>query len=161
VLRRHLRRHMREVHDFVADLVRRGQDEGVIAANRDPDAEAWIMLAGGILGMVGRRVGLLDDDELQAARVSWFERCLIFLGDSWPDSSTSGAQPSRVGVLSQRSGQWSGPGCAPGLLHERASRLDLRGGSAAHPPSSPLPGAPGAPPITVAWRPACTKVRSL
>jgi AcrR family transcriptional regulator len=74
VLRRHLRRHMREVHDFVADLVRRGQDEGVIAANRDPDAEAWIMLAGGILGMVGRRVGLLDDDELQAirsARLSW------------------------------------------------------------------------------------------
>ena len=74
VLRRHLRRHMREVHDFVADLVRRGQKEGAIAPDRDPDAEAWIMLAGGILGMVGRRVGLLDDDELQAiraARLSW------------------------------------------------------------------------------------------
>ena len=74
VLRRHLRRHMREVHDFVADLVRRGQKEGAIAANRDPDAEAWIMLAGGILGMVGRRVGLLDDTELQAirsARLAW------------------------------------------------------------------------------------------
>jgi AcrR family transcriptional regulator len=73
-LRRHLRRHMREVHDFVADLVRRGQNEGAIAADRDPDAEAWIMLAGGILGMVGRRVGLLDDTELQAirtARLSW------------------------------------------------------------------------------------------
>ena len=73
-LRRHLRKHMREVHDFVADLVRRGQNEGAIAADRDPDAEAWIMLAGGILGMVGRRVGLLDDDELQAiraARLSW------------------------------------------------------------------------------------------
>ena len=60
-LRRHLRKHMREVHDFVADLVRRGQNEGAIAADRDADAEAWIMLAGGILGMVGRRVGLLDD----------------------------------------------------------------------------------------------------
>jgi AcrR family transcriptional regulator len=74
VLRRHLRRHMREVHDFVADLVRRGQKEGAIAADRDPDAEAWIMLAGGILGMVGRRVGLLDDTELQAirsARLAW------------------------------------------------------------------------------------------
>jgi AcrR family transcriptional regulator len=74
VLRRHLRRHMREVHDFVADLVRRGQTEGAIAQDRDPDAEAWIMLAGGILGMVGRRVGLLDDNELQAiraARLSW------------------------------------------------------------------------------------------
>jgi AcrR family transcriptional regulator len=74
VLRRHLRRHMREVHDFVADLVRRGQNEGAIVAERDADAEAWIMLAGGILGMVGRRVGLLDDKELQAirtARLSW------------------------------------------------------------------------------------------
>jgi AcrR family transcriptional regulator len=73
-LKRHLRRHMREVHDFIADLVRRGQNEGAIAAERDPDAEAWIMLAGGILGMVGRRVGLLDDGELQAirsARLSW------------------------------------------------------------------------------------------
>jgi AcrR family transcriptional regulator len=73
-LRRHLRRHMREVHDFVADLVRRGQAQGAIAAERDADSEAWIMLAGGILGMVGRRVGLLDDGELAAirsARLAW------------------------------------------------------------------------------------------
>jgi AcrR family transcriptional regulator len=73
-LKRHLRRHMREVHDFVADLVRRGQAQGAIAAERDADSEAWIMLAGGILGMVGRRVGLLDDKELaaiRAARLSW------------------------------------------------------------------------------------------
>jgi AcrR family transcriptional regulator len=73
-LKRHLRRHMREVHDFVADLIRRGQAQGAIAAERDADSEAWIMLAGGILGMVGRRVGLLDDSELQAiraARLSW------------------------------------------------------------------------------------------
>jgi AcrR family transcriptional regulator len=74
VLKRHLRRHMREVHDFVADLIRRGQAQKAIAAERDADSEAWIMLAGGILGMVGRRVGLLDDDELaaiRAARLSW------------------------------------------------------------------------------------------
>jgi AcrR family transcriptional regulator len=73
-LKRHLRRHMREVHDFVADLIRRGQEQGAIANERDADSEAWIMLAGGILGMVGRRVGLLDDSELQAiraARLSW------------------------------------------------------------------------------------------
>jgi hypothetical protein len=73
-LRRHLRRHMREVHDFVADLIRRGQEQGAIAAERDADSEAWIMLAGGILGMVGRRVGLLDERELEAirsARLSW------------------------------------------------------------------------------------------
>jgi AcrR family transcriptional regulator len=73
-LRRHLRRHMREVHDFVADLIRRGQEQGAISAERDADSEAWIMLAGGILGMVGRRVGLLDDKELTAirtARLAW------------------------------------------------------------------------------------------
>jgi AcrR family transcriptional regulator len=73
-LKRHLRGHMREVHDFVADLIRRGQEQGAIAAERDADSEAWIMLAGGILGMVGRRVGLLDDKELQAiraARLTW------------------------------------------------------------------------------------------
>jgi AcrR family transcriptional regulator len=73
-LKRHLRIHMREVHDFVAGLVRRGQEQGAIAAERDADSEAWIMLAGGILGMVGRRVGLLDDQELagiRAARLSW------------------------------------------------------------------------------------------
>ena len=54
-LRKQLRRHMREVHDFVADVIRRGQDEGVLHADRDADAEAWTFLAGGILGMVGRR----------------------------------------------------------------------------------------------------------
>ena len=73
-LRRHVRRHMREVHDFVADLIRRGQEQGSIDPERDPNAEAWIMLAGGILGMVGRRVGLLDDEELagiRAARLAW------------------------------------------------------------------------------------------
>ena len=73
-LKKHLRSHMREVHDFVADLIRKGQADGVIVAERDADAEAWIMLSGGILGMVGRRIGLLDDGELQAiraARLAW------------------------------------------------------------------------------------------
>jgi hypothetical protein len=65
---------MREVHDFTAAMLRRGQQEGVIARERDADAEAWVMLAGGLLGMVGRRIGLLDDGELEkvrAARLAW------------------------------------------------------------------------------------------
>jgi AcrR family transcriptional regulator len=73
-LRKYLRRHMREVHGFFAGLLRRGQDEGVLHGDRDVDAEAWIFLAGGILGMVGRRVGLLDDAEvgrIRAARLAW------------------------------------------------------------------------------------------
>jgi hypothetical protein len=62
------------VHDFFADILRRGQEQGVLRADRDVDAEAWNFLAGSILGMVGRRVGLLDDDELgriRTSRLAW------------------------------------------------------------------------------------------
>ena len=41
-------RHMRDVHDFMADGIRQAQVAGKLAADRDPDAEAWIFL-GGIL----------------------------------------------------------------------------------------------------------------
>jgi AcrR family transcriptional regulator len=73
-LRKHLRKHMREVHDFVADAIRRGQAEGSLHADRDAEAEAWVFLAGGVFGMVGRRVGLLGDDEvdrIRKARLDW------------------------------------------------------------------------------------------
>jgi len=73
-LRRHLRRHMREVHDFTAAVIRRGQEEGTLHPARDPDAEAWTFLAGGVLGMVGRRIGLLKEEEVDAirsARLQW------------------------------------------------------------------------------------------
>jgi AcrR family transcriptional regulator len=73
-LRRHLRRHMREVHDFMAELIRRGQAEGVLHADRDADAEAWTFLSCGMLGMVGRRIGLLDEEEvarIRKARLDW------------------------------------------------------------------------------------------
>ncbi len=74
VLRRHLRRHMREVHDFMAEVIRRGQAEGSLHGDRDADAEAWVFLSGGVLGMVGRRIGLLDEEEvaaIRAARLQW------------------------------------------------------------------------------------------
>ena len=69
-LREHLRRHMREVHDFMASVIRRGQEEGVLNASRNADSEAWTFLAGGVLGMVGRRIGLLSEDEVTAIRAS-------------------------------------------------------------------------------------------
>ena len=72
-LRKHLRRHMREVHDFVADLIRSGQAEGTLNRDRDADAEAWTFLAGGVLGMVGRRIGLLDEQEVEAIRAARLE----------------------------------------------------------------------------------------
>lgn len=73
-LRSHLKRHLREVHDFVAETIRRGQAEGSLHPDRDAEAEAWIFMAGGLLGMVGRRVGLLGDDEvarIRTARLDW------------------------------------------------------------------------------------------
>ena len=73
-LRNHLRKHMREVHDFIADAIRRGQAEGSLHADRDAEAEAWVFLSGGVFGMVGRRVGLLGDEEvsrIRAARLDW------------------------------------------------------------------------------------------
>jgi AcrR family transcriptional regulator len=73
-LRRHLREHIREVHDYIADVMRRGQDEGVILPERDVEAEAWITLAGGMLGTIGRRVGLLSPEDflrIRASRVEW------------------------------------------------------------------------------------------
>jgi AcrR family transcriptional regulator len=74
VLRKHLRKHMREVHDYVAGLLHRGQEEGVLHAERDVDAEAWIFLSGSVMGMVGRRIGLMDDEEvrrIRSARLAW------------------------------------------------------------------------------------------
>jgi hypothetical protein len=65
---------MREVHDFVASVIRRGQEEGVLHPGRNADAEAWTFLAGGVLGMVGRRIGLLNEDEvheIRQARLDW------------------------------------------------------------------------------------------
>jgi AcrR family transcriptional regulator len=73
-LRKHLRRHMREVHDFFAGLIRRGQAEGVLHPDRDPETEAWSFMAGALFGMVGRRVGVLDDGEvakIKQARLDW------------------------------------------------------------------------------------------
>ena len=45
-IRRFVRGHMREVHDFFADVLRRVQAEGGIHPDRDPEAEAWIFVAG-------------------------------------------------------------------------------------------------------------------
>ena len=73
-IRRYVRRHMREVHEFVADVIRRGQESGAIIKDRDPDAEAWLFLSIGLLATVGRRLGGLVEDDLPkifASRREW------------------------------------------------------------------------------------------
>ena len=69
-VRKFLKRHMREVHGFMADVIRRVQEAGVVNQDRDPEAEAWISLAGGLLGTIGRRVGLLKESDFESIRAS-------------------------------------------------------------------------------------------
>lgn len=75
VIRDHLRAHMSAVHAFVADVIARAQAAGGIARDRDPGAEAWIFLAGGLLLTVADRLGgLLGEAELEAigaSRLRW------------------------------------------------------------------------------------------
>ena len=73
-IRRALREQVREVHQFVADVIRRAQDEGGIVAARDPDAEAWIFISLGLLTTIDRRLGGIVGDEFEniiASRRHW------------------------------------------------------------------------------------------
>jgi AcrR family transcriptional regulator len=67
VIRRAVRRHMREVHDFVANAIRAAQTRGAVPADRDADAEAWVFIAGGLLRSVADRLGgVLTAGDLEA-----------------------------------------------------------------------------------------------
>jgi TetR/AcrR family transcriptional regulator len=74
-IRRHFRRHLREVHDYVAHVLQRSQSAGGVATDRDVDAEAWIGIGIGLLRSVQERFGgLLGDEESEAvaaSRVRW------------------------------------------------------------------------------------------
>ena len=74
-IRRHVRGHMREVHDFYADCLRRVQQDGAIPADRNVDAEAWIFIGGSLLLSIADRLGgpLTADDlnAIKAERQRW------------------------------------------------------------------------------------------
>lgn len=65
-IRKFMRRQMREVHDYVSDVIRRSQAAGGVLPERDASAEAWIFISIGLLGTVGRRVGSLVDEDFEA-----------------------------------------------------------------------------------------------
>ena len=65
-----LRAQVREVHDFFAELIRDGQRRGVVHPDRDPLAEAWIFVGGGLLATMDSRLGGLLGDDLQRVRES-------------------------------------------------------------------------------------------
>lgn len=67
-LRRFLKKQLREVHDFFAEAIREGQRRGAIHEGRDPEAEAWIFLAGGLLVTIDNRLGGLLGEDLAAVK---------------------------------------------------------------------------------------------
>ena len=69
-IRAYLRGHMRKVHAFVTDVIRRSQAEGGIRPDRDPEAEAWIFLGAGLIAAAGLRLGGLVEGDLNAIRDS-------------------------------------------------------------------------------------------
>lgn len=73
-IRRRLQENLREVHGFVAAVIRRSQAESGILPDRDAEAEAWTFIALGLLSMADRRLGGLMDDlwpRIRAARRRW------------------------------------------------------------------------------------------
>jgi AcrR family transcriptional regulator len=74
-IRRHLRGHMREVHDFFADVLRRVQADGGVHRDRDPEAEAWVFVAGSLLVSIADRLGgplgAEDFDAIKRERLRW------------------------------------------------------------------------------------------
>jgi AcrR family transcriptional regulator len=73
-IRRALRQQVREVHEFVAGVIRRAQEAGGILPDRDPDAEAWIFISLGLLSTIDHRLGNIVGDEFEdivASRRTW------------------------------------------------------------------------------------------
>jgi AcrR family transcriptional regulator len=74
VIAKAVRGQVRDVHNFFADVIRQGQESGVVNADRDPVAEAWIFIAGGLLATIDHRLGGLlggDLDRVRASRRAW------------------------------------------------------------------------------------------
>jgi AcrR family transcriptional regulator len=68
-IRRFVRRHMREVHDFFAGCLRGVQAAGSIPLDRDVDAEAWIFIGGSLLVSIADRLGgPLTAEDFQAIK---------------------------------------------------------------------------------------------
>ena len=73
-IRKFVRRQLQDVHRYVADVMRESQSAGGVLPARDPDVEAWIFIALGLLGTVGRRLGgVVGEDfaKIMDARREW------------------------------------------------------------------------------------------
>ena len=73
-IRRALRRQMREVHEFVAGVIRSAQESGGVLEDRDADAEAWIFISLGLLSTIDHRLSNIvgeEFDDIVASRREW------------------------------------------------------------------------------------------
>jgi AcrR family transcriptional regulator len=70
VIAKAVRRQIREVHAFFAGVIERGQEGGSLNPDRDPVAEAWIFVAGGLLATIDHRLGGLLGPDLERVRAS-------------------------------------------------------------------------------------------
>ena len=71
-IRRYIKKHMREVHAYVASVIREAQSAGGVPVELDADAEAWIFVSLGLLSMADRALdGLMADKwpEIRASRL--------------------------------------------------------------------------------------------
>jgi AcrR family transcriptional regulator len=70
----YMTKHMREVHAYASDVIERAQKAGGIDRERDPDAEAWIFIALGLLTMADRVLdGVMQESwpSIRNSRVRW------------------------------------------------------------------------------------------
>jgi len=66
----HLVELMWEVHAFATATIERSQSAGGVQPEREPGAEAWIVIALGLLGTVGERLGPVLGDDFSRALAS-------------------------------------------------------------------------------------------
>jgi AcrR family transcriptional regulator len=74
VIAKAVRSQIRDVHAFVVDVIERGQAAGTLNPDRDPVAEGWLFVAGGLLATIDHRLGGLlgpDLERVRAARRQW------------------------------------------------------------------------------------------
>ena len=122
-IRKHVARHMRVVHDHLAAALRAGQANGIVAPDRDPDAEAWVMIGGALLRSVAHRLGgLLDEADLAAVQR---ERMRWLIGETASGRPAPAADDGRDGGGRPRRGPGAGDGRGrPGARDAGLARVE-------------------------------------
>ncbi len=95
-----LRTQIRRAHGFFVDAIRSAQEAGDVRPERDPVAEAWIWIGGGLLATLDQKLGGLMGDDV--ARISEQRR-------RWLTGSERLSRPTRDADRHDQEG--SRPGC--------------------------------------------------